>query len=38
MSKAAAWRQATLVMIKDPRYRMKPFYWASFVVVGDGGK
>ncbi len=37
MSKAEAWRQATLVMIKDPRYRMKPFYWASFVVVGDGG-
>lgn len=38
MSKAEAWRQATLEMMKDPRYRMKPFYWASFVVVGDGGR
>jgi CHAT domain-containing protein len=38
MSKAEAWRQATLEMINDPRYRMKPFYWASFVVIGDGGK
>lgn len=38
VSKAEAWRQATLEMIKDPRYRMKPFYWASFVVVGDGGR
>src|SRR5215216_4136024 len=28
MSKAEAWRQATLEMIKDPRYRMKPFYCA----------
>jgi CHAT domain-containing protein len=37
MSKAEAWRQATLEMMKDPRYRMKPFYWASFIVVGDGG-
>lgn len=36
-SKAQAWRQAALEMIKDPRYRMKPFYWAGFVVVGDGG-
>ncbi len=37
-TKAEAWRQAALEMIKDPRYRMKPFYWAGFVVVGDGGK
>jgi CHAT domain-containing protein len=37
MSKAEAWRQATLEMMKDPRYRMKPFYWASFIVVGNGG-
>lgn len=37
MSKAEAWREATLEMIKDPRYRMKPFHWAGFVVVGDGG-
>jgi CHAT domain-containing protein len=37
MSKAESWRQATLEMMKDPRYRMKPFYWASFIVVGDGG-
>jgi CHAT domain-containing protein/Tfp pilus assembly protein PilF len=38
MSKAEAWRQAVLVMMNDPRYRMKPYYWASFVVVGDGGR
>ena len=37
MSKAEAWHEAALEMIKDPRYRMKPFYWAGFVVVGDGG-
>jgi CHAT domain-containing protein len=37
MSKAEALRGAALEMIKDPRYRMKPFYWAGFVVVGDGG-
>jgi CHAT domain-containing protein/Tfp pilus assembly protein PilF len=37
MSKAEAWRQAALEMIKDPRYRMKPFYWGGFVVVGNGG-
>jgi CHAT domain-containing protein len=36
MSKAEAWREAALEMIKDPRYRMKPFYWAGFV-VGDAG-
>jgi CHAT domain-containing protein len=37
-TKAEAWRQAALEMIKDPRYRMKPFYWAAFVVVGNGGR
>ena len=37
MTKAEAWREAALEMIRDPRYRMKPFYWAGFVVVGDGG-
>jgi len=36
MSKAEAWRQAALGMMVDPRYRMKPYYWAGFVVVGDG--
>jgi CHAT domain-containing protein/tetratricopeptide (TPR) repeat protein len=36
-SKAEAWRRAALGMITDPRYRMKPYYWAGFVVVGDGG-
>lgn len=36
VSKAEAWRQAALEMINDPRYRMKPFYWAGFVVMGDG--
>ena len=38
ISKAEAWRQAALVMMNDPRYRMKPYYWAGFVVVGDGGR
>ena len=37
ISKAEAWRQAVLIMLSDPRYRMKPYYWAGFVVVGDGG-
>ena len=37
-TKAEAWRQAALEMIKDPRYRMKPFYWAGFVVVGNGSR
>jgi len=38
MSKAEAWRQAALRLIADPRYRMKPYYWAGFVVVGNGGR
>lgn len=37
LSKAQAWWQAVLGMINDPRYRMKPYYWAGFVVLGDGG-
>jgi CHAT domain-containing protein len=37
MPKAEAWREAALKMIRDPRFRMKPFYWAGFVVVGEGG-
>jgi CHAT domain-containing protein len=37
MSKAEAWREAALGMMADPRYRMKPYYWAGFVVLGDGG-
>jgi CHAT domain-containing protein len=37
VSKAEALRQAALQMIKDQRFRMKPYYWAGFVVVGDGG-
>jgi CHAT domain-containing protein/Tfp pilus assembly protein PilF len=38
ISNAEAWRQAALGMIRDPRYRMKPYYWAGFVVVGDAGR
>jgi len=37
MSKAEALREAALEMVKDPRYRTKPFYWAGFVVMGDAG-
>jgi CHAT domain-containing protein/tetratricopeptide (TPR) repeat protein len=36
-SAADAWRQAALLMINDPRYRMKPYYWAGFVLIGDAG-
>jgi CHAT domain-containing protein len=34
-SKAAALRQAGLKLLKSTRYR-HPFYWAPFVVVGNG--
>src|SRR5262249_34687868 len=34
-TKAAAWRQAALQLMKDPETR-HPFYWAGFVLVGDG--
>jgi CHAT domain-containing protein/uncharacterized protein HemY len=37
VSKAEAWRRAALAMIRDPRYRNKPYYWAGFVVMGNGG-
>ena len=37
VSNAEAWRQAALTMIRDRRYRTKPYYWAGFVVMGDGG-
>lgn len=33
--KADALRQAALELLKQPRYR-HPFYWAAFVMVGDG--
>ena len=38
ISKAEAWRQAALETMNDPGYRMHPYYWAGFVVVGDGGR
>jgi CHAT domain-containing protein len=34
-SPAAAWRQATLKLLKSKRYD-HPFYWAPFVVIGNG--
>lgn len=34
---ASALRQAALSVKRDARYR-HPFYWAGFVVVGDGGR
>jgi CHAT domain-containing protein len=37
VSKAEALRQAALRMIKDQRFRINPYYWAGFVLVGDGG-
>jgi CHAT domain-containing protein len=33
--RAAALRRAALTLLASPRYR-HPFYWAAFVVVGDG--
>jgi CHAT domain-containing protein len=38
LPKAEAWRRAALALLKDPRYRMKPYYWAGFVLVGDGSR
>jgi CHAT domain-containing protein len=38
VSKAEAWRQAALETMNDSGYRMHPYYWAGFVVVGDGGR
>jgi CHAT domain-containing protein/tetratricopeptide (TPR) repeat protein len=34
-TRAGALRSAALVLRRNPRYR-HPFYWAAFVVVGDG--
>ncbi|HKQ79399.1 MAG TPA: CHAT domain-containing protein [Blastocatellia bacterium] len=36
MSKAEALRQAALNLMKNPA-TSHPFYWASFVLIGDGG-
>ncbi len=36
MTKAEALRQAALEMMRDPQYRSQPFYWAGFVLIGDG--
>jgi CHAT domain-containing protein len=35
VSKAGALRAAVLKLMKNPHYR-HPFYWAPFVVIGDG--
>lgn len=35
LSKAEALRQAALSVLRNPRYR-HPFYWAGFVLIGDG--
>jgi CHAT domain-containing protein len=34
-TKADALRQASLDLLRQPKYR-HPFYWASFVMLGDG--
>jgi CHAT domain-containing protein len=34
-SKSEALRQAALKLLADKRYN-HPFYWAGFIVVGDG--
>ena len=33
--KADALRQAALELLRQPKYR-PPFFWASFVMLGDG--
>jgi CHAT domain-containing protein len=33
--KAAAFRAASLQLLKDATFR-HPYYWAGFVVMGDG--
>ena len=35
INKAQALRQAALMLMRQPKYA-HPFYWAAFVVVGDG--
>ena len=35
LTKAAALREAAQTLLKDNRYR-HPFYWAGFVLIGDG--
>jgi hypothetical protein len=35
ISNAEVLRQAALKLMADPKYR-HPFYWAGFVVMGDG--
>lgn len=37
VSKSEALRQSSLALLKNPKYA-HPFYWAGFVVVGDGGE
>jgi CHAT domain-containing protein len=34
-TKADALRQAALEVMKDARYK-HPFFWAGFVIIGDG--
>lgn len=34
-TKAEALRQAQLALLKQPKYE-HPFYWAPFVLVGNG--
>jgi len=36
VSDAEAWRRAALTMIRNPHFRKKPYYWAAFVVIGNG--
>lgn len=36
ISNAEAWRRSALSLIRNPRFRNKPYYWAGLVVIGNG--
>jgi hypothetical protein len=38
LGKSAALRQAQLDLLQDAIYRDDPYYWAAFVLSGDGGQ
>ncbi len=35
VTKAEALRRAQMAILKEPKYRQHPFYWAPFIIVGN---